>query len=353
MDNNTKKSTLRSMLAATIVVVMVSGSGTADAQIFGMKKGKGGSEAQGAAGPGGSTGADGIEKCATPMGAMAVIEPQSQIVAALSRYNLSSPTGIIRMMIQQSNCFIVVERGQGMSNMQQERALMDSGELRGGSSMGGGQMVAADFVLTPSVVFSDGNAGGVGGALGGAVGSLFGNAGRLIGSIAGGVKFKEAQTSMLVSDTRTGVQVAAAEGSAKKADLSLGVGLFSGGAIGAGGYQSTSEGKVIAASLVDNYNSVVVAVRGQSSLHRNVGTLQQEVAAGGQQSSGAAYNAGDSLFPRINNLKLYSGPGSSNSVISQLPKAEELVYMGEETDGFLLIESGQGGGWVQKILIQK
>ena len=33
--------------------------------------------------------------------------------------------------------------------------------------MGGGQMVAADFVLTPSVVFSEDNAGGVGGAVGG------------------------------------------------------------------------------------------------------------------------------------------------------------------------------------------
>ncbi|MBT5559915.1 MAG: SH3 domain-containing protein [Proteobacteria bacterium] len=350
MENNIKQTTLRNILVTAMAVVIVSGSGTVDAQIFGMKKGKGGSEVQGSAGPGGATGADGLEKCATPMGAMAVIEPQSHVVAALSRYNLTSPTGIIRMMIQQSNCFIVVERGQGMANMQQERALLDSGELRGGSNMGGGQMVAADFVLTPAVVFSDGNAGGVGGAIGGAVGGLFGGAGRTIGALAGGVKFKEAQTSMLVSDTRSGVQVAAAEGSAKKADLALG-GFI--GFAGGGGYASTSEGKIIAASLVDNYNNIVISVRGQTSLHRNVGTLQQEAAAGGQQSSGAAYNAGDSLFPKINNLKLYSGPGASNSVISQLPKTEEMVYMGEETDGFLLIESGQGGGWVQKILIQK
>ena len=36
--------------------------------------------------------------------------------------------------------------------------------------MGGGQMVAADFVLTPAVVFSENNAGGVGGAVGGLLG---------------------------------------------------------------------------------------------------------------------------------------------------------------------------------------
>ena len=260
-----RKNALRNLLVTTIAVGIATGSGVAHAQIFGTKKGEGGSEVQGSAGPGGTTGADGLEKCATPMGAMAVVEPQSHIIAALSRYSLQSPTGIIRMMIQQSNCFIVVERGQGMANMQQERALLDSGELRGGSNMGGGQMVAADFVLTPAVVFSDGNAGGIGGALGGAVGGLFGSAGRVIGGIAGGVKFKEAQTSMLVSDTRSGVQVAAAEGSAKKADLALG-GFLAGRGAGGGGYQSTAEGKMIAASLTDNFNNIVHVCSGPTKL---------------------------------------------------------------------------------------
>ena len=57
------------------------------------------------------------------MGAIAVVEPQNEILYALARYKLSSPVGLIRMMIQQSNCFIVVERGVGMQNMMQERAL--------------------------------------------------------------------------------------------------------------------------------------------------------------------------------------------------------------------------------------
>ena len=65
------------------------------------------------------------------------------MLIALSRYNLRSPVGLIRMMIQQSNCFIVVERGVGMQNMMQERALAASGgELRQDSNMGGGQMVS-------------------------------------------------------------------------------------------------------------------------------------------------------------------------------------------------------------------
>src|SRR5690606_30283737 len=146
---------------------------------------------------------DGLEHCDKPMGALAVVEPQDYVSQSLSRYGLQSPTGLIRMMVQQSNCFIVVERGLGMQNMMQERALQESGELRQNSNMGGGQMVSADFILTPAVVFSENNAGGVGGALGGLLGGRTGNA---IGAVAGGLKFKEAQTSMLVTDARSGVQ---------------------------------------------------------------------------------------------------------------------------------------------------
>ena len=228
---------------------------SAQAGILGTKKGKGGSEVQGAAGTQGAQGeASDLEKCDKPMGAIAVVEPQDYVMAALSRYNLQSPVSLIRMMIQQSNCFIVVERGQGMQNMMQERALAGGGEMRGGSNIGGGQMVAADFILTPTVVFSESNAGGIGGALGG----LLGGRARRIGAIAGGLKFKEAQTSMLVADARSGVQVAAAEGSSKKADLALGAAIFGGGAGGGiGGYGNTNEGKIVAASFADNYNNIV------------------------------------------------------------------------------------------------
>ena len=88
-----------------------------------QKKGQGGSEIQGSAGPGGSQGDNGLEHCDKPMGALAVVEPQDYVSQSLSRYGLQSPTGLIRMMVQQSNCFIVVERGIGMQNMMQERAL--------------------------------------------------------------------------------------------------------------------------------------------------------------------------------------------------------------------------------------
>jgi hypothetical protein len=315
------------------------------------KKGKGGSDVQGAAGTQGAQGAaTDLEKCDKPMGAMAVVEPQDYVMGALARYNLQSPVGLIRMMIQQSNCFIVVERGQGMQNMMQERALAGGGEMRSNSNIGGGQMVAADFIMTLVVVFSENNAGGLGGALGGLLGGKAGT----IGAVVGGLKFKEAQTSMLVADARSGVQVAAAEGSTKKADLSLGLGLFGGGAGGGvGGYGNTNEGKIIASSFADNYNNVVRVVRNDPSLHRDVGSLAQEAAAGGSTKAGAVYNEGDVLFPKITGVKIMGGSAETGKAVATLDKGEELIYMGVEENGFLKVESGKGAGWVKKILVTK
>jgi hypothetical protein len=347
-------------VAAFALVAMLAVATAAQAQggLTDMKKGEGGGAVQGSAGPGGSSdSASDLERCDKPMGAMAVVEPQSHILASLSRYRLQSPVGLIRLMIQQSNCFIVVERGVGMQNMMQERALAKSGELRQDSNVGGGQMVTADYILTPAVVFSEDNAGGVGGAVGGVVGGLFGRgAGALAGGVAGGLKFKEAQTSMLVADARSGVQVAAAEGSAKKSDFRLGgllagAGIGGGGAAALGGYSNTNEGKMIAASLADNYNGVVRAVRGNPGLQRKVGTLATEAAA--QTKAGASFNEGDVLRPKIANVKLLTKPADDAPSTVTLGKTDELIFMGKEQDGFVSVETSKGPGWVKKVLISR
>ena len=313
------------------------------------KQGKGGSVVKGAAGTDGSTG-DKLEHCSAPMGAMAVVEPQNEILIALTRYNLSSPVGLIRMMIQQSNCFIVVERGAGMQNMMQERALASSGQLRESSNVGGGQMVTADFILTPTVVFSENNAGGIGGGVGG----LFGRKAAVVSAVAGGVKFKEAQTSMLLADSRSGVQVAAAEGSTKKADIGAGGALFGGGlgAIG-GGYGNTNEGKIIAAAFMDNYNKIVRVIRNDPSLQRTVGSLKQEAAAGGAKKAGAVFDEGDVVVPKIANVKLMAEPSDTAKALATLSRADELVVIGAEKNGYVNVQGATASGWVKIVLMQK
>src|SRR5450631_3692194 len=204
------KLTLNLTLALSAIALA---AGSAGAQTLG----KGGSLASGGAGPDGNAqgASDQLERCDSPKGTLAVVEPQTQMQTNLQRYGLGSPTGVIRMLVQQSNCFQVVERGVAMGNMMQERSLASSGELQRDQNVGKGQMVAADFIVTPTVVFSENNAGGMGGAIGG----LLGGRARALAGVAGGLKFKQAETSMLLVDSRSGIQVASAQGSAEKADF--------------------------------------------------------------------------------------------------------------------------------------
>src|ERR1041385_7770277 len=148
-------STAKRAAIVTACLTLASSYAAAQGGLTQPKQGQGGSVVKGAAGTEGSTGDNGLEHCPKPMGALAVVEPQHEMLAALMRYKLQSPVGLIRMMVQQSNCFIVVERGVGMQNMMQERQLANGGEMRQNANMGGGQMVPADFVMTPQVVFSE------------------------------------------------------------------------------------------------------------------------------------------------------------------------------------------------------
>ncbi|WP_425257028.1 CsgG/HfaB family protein [Rubrivivax sp. RP6-9] len=208
-----------------------------------------------------------VEKCSQELGTLAVAEPQAHVMSGLSRYGLGSPAVMLRMLVQESGCFAVVERGVAMQNLQQERALAAQGQLQADANVGGGQMAVADFVMTPTVQFS-GDTGGIGGAIGGLLGRAGGALGAL-GGLAGGVKFKEAETTLLVADVRSGIQVASAEGKASKMNFAVGGWGWGGlGWAGGGGFTKTPEGKLIAASLLDNYNKIVQSVRDKPSLVR-------------------------------------------------------------------------------------
>jgi len=290
---------------------------------------------------------DELQKCDKPIGTLAVVEPQNEYIIALQRYQLGSPTGLIRMMVQQSKCFVVVERGQAMNNIKQERDLAKAGELQQDENMGGGQMKAADFILTPAVVISNNNAGGVGGAVGGLLG-------RHVGALAGGLKFKEAETSMLVADARTTVQVAAAQGKAKKTNFALGAIGWGGGAVGAvGGYTNTPEGKVIAASYLDNLNNIVTAIKEDPQLMARADKFKTAGLSGADTKAGATFAEGTVLAPKIDNVKLLAEAKDGSKVVVLLKKGEELVFLGEESEGFLKVQGSNGEGWVKKTLVGK
>ncbi|MFT4197860.1 MAG: peptidoglycan-binding protein [Pseudoxanthomonas sp.] len=205
-----------------------------------------------------------LEHCDETLGTVAVVEDQDGdwYRYLTSDLRLGSTAPVIRMMIQKSNCLVVVERGRAMANMRQERGLEDAGELREGSGFGKGQMVAADYTINPSIDFSQNDAGGVGGSIGGLLGKFGGKLGSTVGSMRGGLKFKRAETILTMIDNRSGVQIAAAQGESRKTDFALSgwaSGWSGGGSLG--GYTNTPEGKVILAAFADAYNNLVRDLR--------------------------------------------------------------------------------------------
>ncbi len=203
-----------------------------------------------------------LERCSAPLGTVSLVENETAGWYTILRneYRLPPTANLLRLMVQQSNCFIVVERGAaGMRAMNRERELMNSGQMRQGSNFGGGQMVASDYGLSPEIIFSEGNTGGGLATLGGLIG---GGRGAALAGIGGSMKTREASTMLTLVDNRSGVQVAASEGSAAKTDMNLFGGIAGmSGAGGLGGYQNTPQGKVITAAFMDAYNQMVRALR--------------------------------------------------------------------------------------------
>ncbi|MFO1217697.1 MAG: CsgG/HfaB family protein [Burkholderiaceae bacterium] len=300
------------------------------------------------AGPAWAQDTSSVEKCAKKLGTIAVVDPRSGL-GGLQRVGLGSPSTLLRSMIQASGCFDVVERGVAMQNLQQERALAQSGQLKSDSNVGQGQMQAADFVMTPDVQLSASNTGGVGGAVGGLLGNKIGLPG--LGAVAGGLKFKEAATSLLIADVRSSIQVAAAEGKATKTDFSVGGWGLAGGVLGAlGGYTSTPEGKIVAASFLDNYNKIVLAIRDKPSLIQT-GSAESQANAQASTKAEAPQQAGQMLMPRIANVKAYAEPSRESAVVATLQKGDELIASGEVKNGFVKVDSANFSGWVQRTLV--
>ncbi len=219
--------------------------------------------ATGAAAGGAAQGANtALEKCASPLGTVALVEETSADWYRLftTEYRLGSTVPVLRLMIQQSNCFIVVERGRAFANMERERAIAGSGQGRAGSNMGGGQMVAADYSMTPEVLVSARGTSGGGGGLGGLGG--FGKGLGILGAVAGGIRTNEASTMLMLTDNRSGVQVSASQGSSANTDFSVGAVLFGGGGGGGmSGYTNTPQGKVVIAAFTDSFNQMVKSLR--------------------------------------------------------------------------------------------
>ncbi len=160
-----------------------------------------------------------IPRCARALGNLAVEEPQRNWWTELK---LGSPEALIKIFVQQSGCFSLVDRGAGLAAAQRERALSSGGNLQQGSNLGGGQIIAADYVLVPDVISQ--NARASGNNFGAALGGLLGNS--TLGALAGGLSFNSstADVTLAVTNVRTTQIMATIDGHSKKTDIGFGLG---------------------------------------------------------------------------------------------------------------------------------
>ena len=241
-----------------------------------------------------------------------------------------------------------------MQNIMQERALSENNEMQSGSNIGKGQLVAADFLLTPEIAFNQSDSGGIGGAIGAVASSFFGVGGNVVGALAGGVKFKQAQTTLMLADARSGIQIAAAEGNVEKTDWGIGGALGgSTAAGGAGAYTNTAEGKVIAAALLNNYNNIVMAIKNKPSLIAATGPSASKQNANKSVQAGVSLNNGDVVRPKIAGIKVFASASDKSKLVAKLNKGDEIIYLGEEDNNYIKIEGANITGWVDKRFITK
>lgn len=211
-----------------------------------------------------------LERCSTPLGTLAVSD---------GRYSGSSSVTtvdpLIRLAVQQSNCFVLTSIGNIATDAQLDRILdkqRNSGEFRSGSKQQKGQQVATDYFLDPQVIVNNeatsGQSGNLMGALAGAaLGSV---AGAVAGSLSGALETRTSDVALTLTDVRSRVQIGIAQGSSTVNNTSLGGGLgyggwgsMLGGAVGAnlGTFNKTPDGIAVAAAFFDAYNNLVQSLR--------------------------------------------------------------------------------------------
>lgn len=215
----------------------------------------------GAAGGGSSVDADSsLERCDQTLGTLAVDDGRNQrwYTHFGSATKITTIEPLIRLAVQQSNCFVITSIGNARSDSRLQRITnmqRNSGEYRAGSKQQKGQRVAADYYLEPQIIIDDSSLGKVGAT----VGRLFN---RTVGALAGGMEMKSSVVTLTLFDIRSAVQISASEGSSTSNNYGAALGAFGrGGAGSIGGFSNTPAGKATVAAFVDAYNGMVRALK--------------------------------------------------------------------------------------------
>lgn len=196
-----------------------------------------------------------LPHCEKPIATIALNDPDDRWWVALK---LENPRLLLKRFIQESGCFLLLDRGQGMQAAAWERATGDKGALLAGLNMGRDQMRAADYMLTPDLLSPQRNTGGIGGIVAGV--SSNAAAGSILGGMAAG---RRADVSLSMVDMRTTEEITLVEGRARRADVTSGASApwrLANGAVG-GGYDSSDAGRIVTLAYLKAYKDLVEQTR--------------------------------------------------------------------------------------------
>ena len=222
-------------------------------------------ESQGAAAGGASVGANPtLERCEKTLGTLAVDDGRAADWYGRfgSATNITTIEPLIRLAVQQSNCFVITSIGNLRTDSRLSRITdiqRNSGEYRAGSKQQAGQRVAADYYMEPSIIIDNASTGQVGGAMAGVLGSFVHPS---IGHLAGTMESKASVVTLTLFDIRSAIQISASEGSSTASNFSAALGVFgSRGGAALSGFSRTPSGKATVAAFIDAFNGMVRALK--------------------------------------------------------------------------------------------
>lgn len=276
-----------------------------------------------------------VPRCVRKLGTISIVDGDDSW--GWTQYNLASPQKLLKVIVQRSGCFNLVDRGSGLDAAKLERNIGGDLGLQRGSNVGQNQIKAADYVLVAEVQGANSNAQGSGAA--GAVGGLLGGT---FGGVLGGIRSRklEANTVLSVTNVRTTETLATVEGYAAKNDVSFGGGGGFLGGIGAGvvggGYDNTDIGKIVTLAFIDAYTKLVTELGGVQ-----------------QGSTGTAEASPTRSFTAIAPITLRKAPNAAGAVIRTLQPGA-ILYPTGNRDGLWweVADENDNVGWVLNTKLQ-
>ena len=270
--------------------------------------------------------ANDVPRCARKLGTVSIADGDDP--SPWTQYSLAPPSKLLKVLVQRSGCFTLVDRGTGLNAAQRERDIGNGLGLQRRSNVGQGQVRAADYVLIAEIqgansnVSGNGAAAGIGGLLGGRVGGLI-----------GGMRSKkmEANTILSLTNVRTTETIATEEGYAAKNNLSIGGGGFFAVAGGVGGgYDNTEIGRIVTLSFIQAYSRMV----------NSLGLITPG-------SEGTAEAAPAKTFTAMGPVTMRSTAAAAGKLVRTLP-AGAIVYPTGNKNGLWweVADENDNVGWV-------